>query len=169
MRCLSSILLPAIAGASMAQVGPGVVTGSINVHDPTMCKDDSEKYFIFSTGKGLEIRTSTDRTAWTIEGLVWPDGAPWTDEFTDTSNGYATAKLVAVRDKISSVFHRDLWAPDCTIVDGTFYVCAIRACCLTICMNPSLAALFLRFDLWLPACKFRCSYRNRFILTTLDS
>ena len=127
MRILPSLLLFAIAGFSLAQPGPDRVTGNVNVHDPTMCKDDSGKYFIFSTGKGLEIRTSTDRTAWTFEGLVWPDGAPWTDEFTGISNGYATAELVTVWDKISSVFHRDLWAPDCTIVDGTFYVCAIRA------------------------------------------
>ncbi|KAL5508659.1 hypothetical protein ACEPAH_6278 [Sanghuangporus vaninii] len=103
MRCLLSLLLLATAGVSLAQVGPGVVTGDTSVHDPTICKDASGKYFIFSTGKGLEIRTSTDRTAWTLEGLVWPDGAPWTDEFTGTSNG-------------------DLWAPDCTIVDGTFYL-----------------------------------------------
>ncbi|KAL5512202.1 hypothetical protein ACEPAG_3487 [Sanghuangporus baumii] len=103
MRCLSSLLLLATAGVSLAQVGPGFVTGDTSVHDPTMCKDASGTYFIFSTGTGLEIRTSTDRTAWTLEGLVWPDGAPWTDEFTGTSNGA-------------------LWAPDCTIVDGTFYL-----------------------------------------------
>jgi len=30
-----------------AQVGPGVVTGNTAVHDPTMCKDASGKYFVF--------------------------------------------------------------------------------------------------------------------------
>ncbi|KAK7439022.1 hypothetical protein VKT23_017728 [Stygiomarasmius scandens] len=86
-----------------AQVGPGVVTGNTAVHDPTMCKDASGKYFVFSTGQGIEIRTSTDRTAWTLVGKVWPDGAPWTDQYTGTSNG-------------------DLWAPDCTIIGNTFYL-----------------------------------------------
>ena len=41
-----------------------------------------------ATGVGLEIRTSPDRTAWTFTGLVWPNGASWTDEYTGTSNGY---------------------------------------------------------------------------------
>ena len=88
MYWLSPLVVLLLAGVSSAVVGPGVVTGDTSVHDPTMCKDNSGKYFVFSTGVGLEIRTSTDRTAWTFEGLVWPDGASWTDEYTETSNGY---------------------------------------------------------------------------------
>jgi arabinan endo-1,5-alpha-L-arabinosidase len=79
------------------------VTGNTAVHDPTMCKDNSGKYFVFSTAVGIEIRTSTDRTAWTLVGKVWPNGASWTDTYTGTSNG-------------------NLWAPDCTYKDGTFYL-----------------------------------------------
>jgi hypothetical protein len=42
-----------------------------------------------ATGVGIEIRTSTDRTAWTYVGLVWPNGAPAaTNKFTGTTNGY---------------------------------------------------------------------------------
>lgn len=52
---------------------------------------------------GIPIRTSTDRTAWVDAGVVWPDGASWTDAYTGTSDG-------------------SLWAPDCTYLDGTFYV-----------------------------------------------
>ncbi|KAK7468408.1 hypothetical protein VKT23_002923 [Stygiomarasmius scandens] len=89
--------------AVLAQPGPGAVTGNTMVHDPTMCKDEAGTYFLFSTAPGIEIRTSTDRIAWTLQGVVWPDGAPWTDEFTGTSNG-------------------NLWAPDCTFLDGTFYL-----------------------------------------------
>lgn len=79
------------------------MTGNTAVHDPTMCKDNSGKYFVFSTAVGIEIRTSTDRTAWTLVGKVWPNGASWTDTYTGTSNG-------------------NLWAPDCTYKDGTFYL-----------------------------------------------
>lgn len=96
-------LLSATVQTCSAYVGPGVVTGDTAVHDPTMCKDDSGTYFVFSTGVGIEIRTSTDRTAWTLEGVVWPDGASWTDEYTGVSNGA-------------------LWAPDCTYIDGQFYL-----------------------------------------------
>lgn len=41
-----------------------------------------------ATAPGIEIRTSTDRTAWTLVGKVWPNGASWTDTYTLTSNGY---------------------------------------------------------------------------------
>ncbi|KAH8073807.1 arabinanase [Cristinia sonorae] len=93
--------LAIFAATCHAVVGPGKVTGDTAVHDPTMCKDDSGTYWVFSTGVGLEIRKSTDRIAWTRVGLVWPNGAPWTDQFTGTSNGA-------------------LWAPDCTIINGEF-------------------------------------------------
>ncbi|KAF9496069.1 glycoside hydrolase family 43 protein [Pleurotus eryngii] len=102
-------LLPSITvftAVSNAVVGPGVVTGNTVVHDPTMCKDSSGKWFVFSTAPGLEIRTSTDRVAWTLVGKVWPNGAPWTDTYTLTSNG-------------------NLWAPgntDCTVIGSTFYL-----------------------------------------------
>ncbi|KAJ3810332.1 glycoside hydrolase family 43 protein [Lentinula aff. lateritia] len=70
------------------------VVGNTAVHDPTMCKDNKGTYY---------IRTSPDRTAWTLAGLVWPNGASWTDPYTGTTNGA-------------------LWAPDCTYLDGQFYV-----------------------------------------------
>ncbi|KIK56931.1 glycoside hydrolase family 43 protein [Collybiopsis luxurians FD-317 M1] len=69
-----------------------------------MCKDDAGTYFVFSTAPGIQIRTSPDRTAWTLIGEVFPDGsATWTDVYTGTSNG-------------------NIWAPDCTYLDGTFYL-----------------------------------------------
>ena len=45
---------------------------------------------LLATGVGLPILTSTDRTAWTNIGVVWPDGAPSdTNQFTGTTNGCA--------------------------------------------------------------------------------
>jgi hypothetical protein len=53
---------------------------------------------------GIEIKTSTDRIEWKFEGTVWATNQDtWTDAYTLTSNG-------------------NLWAPDCHIVDGVFYV-----------------------------------------------
>ncbi|KAJ7065080.1 glycoside hydrolase family 43 protein [Mycena belliarum] len=103
LRSLVPLTLLALAARCLAVVGPGKVTGNTAVHDPTMCKSSSGMYFVFSTGVGLEIRTSTDRTAWTFRGLVWPNGASWTDAYTGTSNGA-------------------LWAPDCTVIGNTFYL-----------------------------------------------
>ncbi|KAJ7242826.1 glycoside hydrolase family 43 protein [Mycena haematopus] len=103
-QLLSIFPIFAFTSLSQAVVGPGVVTGNVNpVADPTMCKSSSGEYFVFSTAPGIEIRTSPDRTAWTLIGLVWPDGASWTDKYTLTTNG-------------------NLWAPDCTVIDGTFYL-----------------------------------------------
>ncbi|KAJ8515218.1 hypothetical protein ONZ45_g7343 [Pleurotus djamor] len=99
-----NVLIPLVlATLAYAVPGPGIVSGNTFSHDPTMCKDSSGKWFVFSTAPGIEIRTSTDRTAWTLVGKVWPNGASWTDPFTLTSNG-------------------NLWAPDCTVIGNTFYL-----------------------------------------------
>ncbi|KAF9027520.1 glycoside hydrolase family 43 protein [Hymenopellis radicata] len=102
MQRVIAFLLLFVALCS-AQVGPGTVTGNTAVHDPTMCKDSSGTYFVFSTGVGIEIRTSPDRTAWTYRGLVWPNGASWTDTYTGVSGG-------------------SLWAPDCYYDGSTFHL-----------------------------------------------
>lgn len=45
---------------------PGTVTGDTSgVHDPSVCKVDGT-YYLYSTGIGIPIRTSTDRIAWTV-------------------------------------------------------------------------------------------------------
>ncbi|KAK0464704.1 glycoside hydrolase family 43 protein [Desarmillaria tabescens] len=91
------------ASVCRAYVGPGTVTGDTETHDPTICKDSDGKYFLFATAVGISITTSTDRTAWTYQGLVWPDGASWTDDYTGTSNG-------------------NLWAPDCYYDGSKFWL-----------------------------------------------
>lgn len=110
MRLLSSILsVLALGLLARAYPNPGTVTGNTASHDPSMCKDSSGKYFVFckyiprivkltpiecdyaATAPGIEIRTSTDRTAWTLTGLVFPNGAAtWTDAYTGTSNGWVS-------------------------------------------------------------------------------
>ncbi|KAL0577123.1 hypothetical protein V5O48_004876 [Marasmius crinis-equi] len=105
MRLLLATVTLALSAVVSAVPGPGVVTGDTAVHDPTMCKDKNGKYWVFSTGQGIPIRSSTDRTAFKLEGKVWPNGASWTDQYTGTSNGRS-----------------DLWAPDCYYSGGTFYV-----------------------------------------------
>lgn len=65
---------------------PGYVTGDTTVADPTMCKDSAGTYFIYSTAPGIQILTSTDRTTWTYQGVVFDDPT-WTDEYTGTTNG----------------------------------------------------------------------------------
>lgn len=47
MRWLSALASLSFATLGYAVVGPGIVTGNTAVHDPTMCKDSSGKYFVF--------------------------------------------------------------------------------------------------------------------------
>ncbi|KAF7320885.1 Arabinan endo-1,5-alpha-L-arabinosidase [Mycena chlorophos] len=111
MRMLSGLgsLLVAAFCADSVCATPDTVKGksipsNVNpVADPTLCKSSSGTYFLFSTAPGIEIRTSPDLVTWTLVGLVWPNGASWTDEYTLTTNG-------------------NLWAPDCTVIDGEFYL-----------------------------------------------
>ncbi|PVF96554.1 endo-1,5-alpha-L-arabinosidase [Serendipita vermifera] len=86
-----------------AYPGPGVVKGSIDVHDPSALCYFNGKYYLFSTGVGIPIRTSTDRTNFQYLGLVWPSGASWTKPYTGGNN-------------------ENLWAPDCTVKDGQLYL-----------------------------------------------
>ncbi|KAH8115650.1 glycoside hydrolase family 43 protein [Phellopilus nigrolimitatus] len=103
MHLSLSLGLLALASSCYAYPNPDTVTGNTTLHDPSVCKDNSGTYFLFTSGVGIQIRTSTDRVAWTYAGTAFPDGASWTDQYTNTSNG-------------------PLWAPDCTYVDGQFHI-----------------------------------------------
>jgi arabinan endo-1,5-alpha-L-arabinosidase len=81
---------------------PGTVTGDITVHDPSMVHGQDGVYYLFSTHNGIEIRTSTDRTAFVRAGSVLPNGATW-----------ATAYSSNVKD---------LWAPDVSYHNGSYYL-----------------------------------------------
>ncbi|KAF8305786.1 Arabinanase/levansucrase/invertase [Clavulina sp. PMI_390] len=108
MAILKSILvLAALVGSVSAYPSPNLVTGYYTAAtDPSKaCRDNSGTYYLFTTGVGIRIRTSTNRVAWTDAGEVWPNGASWTDAYTGTSDG-------------------SLWAPDCTYISstGTFWL-----------------------------------------------
>ncbi|HEX6468450.1 MAG TPA: arabinan endo-1,5-alpha-L-arabinosidase [Streptosporangiaceae bacterium] len=81
---------------------PLPVSGDITVHDPSIVKTANGTYIVASTGTNLELRTSTDRTTWRRAGVVWPNGAPWTSQFTGGSSV--------------------LWAPDISFHNGRYYL-----------------------------------------------
>lgn len=112
MRTLRRVAVVVIAALTAAVVNvptaaaeypyPGVVTGDVAVHDPTVIKAADGTYFLFSTGNGIEIRTSTDRTAFRRAGSAFPNGASWAHQFTGGSN--------------------NLWAPDISFHNGRYYL-----------------------------------------------
>ena len=77
---------------------PGVVSGDTGAHDPTIVKTPSGTYLAAVTGNNIQLKTSTDRTAFRNAGAAFPSGAPWTTTYTGGS--------------------ANLWAPDLSYSNG---------------------------------------------------
>ena len=102
-RHTSAAAAPNPTAAAAAYPNPGRVSGNVNVHDPSMIHGQDGTWYLFSTGNGLEIRTSTDRVTFTRAGSVLPGGATWAGPYT---NNNTTA----------------LWAPDVSFHNGRYYL-----------------------------------------------
>ncbi|MDP9795570.1 arabinan endo-1,5-alpha-L-arabinosidase [Catenuloplanes nepalensis] len=85
-----------------AYPNPGVVSGDVGVHDPTIVKTPAGGYLVAHTGDNIALKTSTDRTAFRNAGAVFPNGASWTTTYTGGS--------------------RNLWAPDLSYQNGKYYL-----------------------------------------------
>src|ERR1041384_624562 len=81
-----------VAPAAYAYPGPGLVTGDIGVHDPSVVKRSNGSYLVAHTGNGISLKTSTDRIAFRNASAAFPNGTPWANTYTNNS--------------------RNLWAPD---------------------------------------------------------
>ncbi|WP_456787921.1 family 43 glycosylhydrolase [Cellulomonas sp. P5_C5] len=86
--------------APAAYPGPGNITGATWAHDPTVVKRPDGTYLVATTGRGIPLKTSSDRTAWSDVGSAFPNGTPWTSSYTTG----------------------DLWAPDLSYRNGQYYL-----------------------------------------------
>ena len=78
-------------------------TGAIRqVHDPCIIKEKNT-YYLFSTGRGIRIRTSTDLIQWNMRGRVFDATPEWTLTEVPGSRGY-------------------YWAPDISFFNGKFHL-----------------------------------------------
>ena len=84
---------PDVAVADIA--GPSVT-------DPDLVKE-GDTYYLFSSGPGIEIRTSTDRIHWTAAGSVFPQAVP----------SWAAAAVPGATS---------IWAPDVSFFDGQYHL-----------------------------------------------
>jgi arabinan endo-1,5-alpha-L-arabinosidase len=71
------------------------------VHDPTMIEAEG-KYYLFSTGQGLQIRCSDDLVTWDLCSAVYFKFPKW------------------IREEVPAV--SDLWAPDISFYNGRYQV-----------------------------------------------
>lgn len=83
-----------------AYPGPGRVTGDVGAHDPTVVRRPDGTYLVATTGRGIPLKVSSDRTAWRAAGAAFPNGTPWTSAHTTG----------------------DLWAPDLTYANGRYWL-----------------------------------------------
>ena len=109
LACCAFLLVSMVAtlpGASAANsndrraMAPAI-QGDLAAHDPTLIKEGNI-YYVFSTGGGIQIRTSTDLVTWTYKGTVFSTIPSW------------------VTSAVGSI--TDLWAPDIHYVNGTYYL-----------------------------------------------
>jgi arabinan endo-1,5-alpha-L-arabinosidase len=86
--------------------GPPVsldLTGTITqVHDPDIIEENG-KFYLFSTGQGVQVRTSTDLRAWTAAGQVFASKPAW---ITTTAPSDPNA----------------LWAPEVAYFGGKYHL-----------------------------------------------
>lgn len=98
----SVVTVFAMTGSALAAYpDPGLVTGAVGIHDPSLVRTAAGRYYAFSTGEGLPVTTSTDRVAFSRAGAALPNGASWAAAYT---GGSATA----------------LWAPDVSYQGGRY-------------------------------------------------
>ena len=89
---------PAMAQDSIANQ----LKGDLKVHDPVMIKQN-DTYYIFSTGKGVAIKTSKDKVTWKNSGTVFANPLPWFKNDIPEQDGA-------------------LWAPDIHYRNGKFHL-----------------------------------------------
>jgi arabinan endo-1,5-alpha-L-arabinosidase len=78
------------------------VTGSTNAHDPTIVKRLTGGYLLATTGDGITLKTSADRTAFADAGRAFPNGTSWATSYTGGS--------------------ANLWAPDLSYRNGRYWL-----------------------------------------------
>lgn len=81
---------------------PVALQGDLHAHDPSLIKADGT-YYVFSTGGGLQVRSSTNLIDWQYDGPVFTVTPAWISK--------------AVGSDVS-----DLWAPDIQFVNGVYYL-----------------------------------------------
>jgi len=83
-------------------VGTVIPAADVPMHDPVMIRQNGTTY-IFATGKGIAVWSSTDLARWRREAPVFAEPPAWTVAAVPTFRGF-------------------FWAPDISFHDGQYYL-----------------------------------------------
>ncbi|MFC7344745.1 arabinan endo-1,5-alpha-L-arabinosidase [Saccharopolyspora griseoalba] len=95
-----SALASAVPSSAADYPMPGVVTGDVAAHDPSMVRTDSG-YLLYSTHDRIEMRSSPDRTRFDRAGSALASVPAWVFDY--NADG-------------------DVWAPDISFHDGQYWM-----------------------------------------------
>lgn len=74
----------------------------VSVHDPVMAKE-GDTWYVFSTGMGISVYSSTNMKDWTSEGSVFKEPPAW-------------------GKRVAPTFFGHVWAPDVHFHNGLYYL-----------------------------------------------
>jgi arabinan endo-1,5-alpha-L-arabinosidase len=86
--------------------------GRIGLHDPVMIKHQ-DKVYIFATGNGISVWSSTDMKNWAREKSVFDAPPQWT---------VSIMTIYALSDTAIRPFRGHLWAPDISYHNGLYHL-----------------------------------------------
>lgn len=81
---------------------PVAAARQVSIHDPVMARE-GDTYYLFSTGPGITLYSSRDRTTWELRGRIFPGEPSWARDVAPTFNGH-------------------IWAPDIIRHNGIYYL-----------------------------------------------
>ena len=94
----------ALVALRLASVPALALEGAIGVHDPSTVAICEGKYYVFGTGRGISVLTSSN-------GFNWERGQRVFDRIPETVKSYVPKNDGA-----------DVWAPDITKLNGEYYL-----------------------------------------------
>ncbi len=96
--------LSAFSPLLSAQITSSAQSTGFGTHDPVMMKYD-DTYYLFATGRGISVASSTDLITWKRESSVFSAPLPWVNDTIVPGNRPL-----------------DIWAPDISFHNGTYYL-----------------------------------------------
>lgn len=63
------------------------LTGQVGIHDPSTIIKDGSRYYVFATGQGISVKTSTNLTHWQAAPQVFDTAPSWTSTEVPANEG----------------------------------------------------------------------------------